>query len=98
MDIKLRKWLHSDANELAMLCNNIDRRFLSDRLPNPYTIDDAGFWLQNVINSEGKQGVFRAITSAEKSLVQFPLNRKTMYIVSIQISDIFCSQISGLRG
>lgn len=33
-----------------------------------------------------------------KSLVQFPLNRKTMYIVSIQISDIFCSQISGLRG
>ena len=66
MDIKLRKWMHSDANELAMLCNNIDRRFLSDRLPNPYTIDDAGFWLQNVINSEGKQGVFRAITSDDK--------------------------------
>ena len=76
MDIKLRKWMHSDANELAMLCNNIDRRFLSDRLPNPYTIDDAGFWLQNVINSEGKQGVFRAITSDDKIIGSISIEQK----------------------
>ena len=76
MDIKLRKWMHSDANELATLCNNIDRRFLSDRLPNPYTIDDAGFWLQNVINSEGKQGVFRAITSANKIIGSISIEQK----------------------
>ena len=47
--MKLRHWTQSDAKELTSLCNAIDRRFLSDRLPYPYTEKDAEEWLKMVI-------------------------------------------------
>ena len=37
MKIEIKQWALSDAKELTSLCNAVDRRFLSDRLPNPYT-------------------------------------------------------------
>ena len=43
------------------LCNAVDRTFLSDRLPNPYTEADADWWLGMVVENEGKEGVWRAI-------------------------------------
>ena len=43
--MELRHWTLSDKMELTSLCNAVDRRFLSDRLPNPYTEKDAEEWL-----------------------------------------------------
>ena len=43
------------------LCNAVDRTFLSDRLPNPYTEADADWWLGMVTENEGKEGVWRSI-------------------------------------
>ena len=43
------------------LCNAVDRTFLSDRLPYPYTEADADWWLGMVAENEGKEGVWRAI-------------------------------------
>ena len=43
------------------LCNAVDRTFLSDRLPYPYTEADADWWLVMVAENEGKEGVWRAI-------------------------------------
>ena len=43
------------------LCNAVDRTFLSDRLPNPYTEADADWWLGMVSENEGKEGVWRSI-------------------------------------
>ena len=43
------------------LCNTVDRTFLSDRLPNPYTEVDADWWLGMVAGNEGKEGVWRSI-------------------------------------
>ena len=43
------------------LCNAVDRTFLSDRLPYPYTEADADWWLGMVTENDGKEGVWRAI-------------------------------------
>ena len=56
----------SDSKELTALCNAIDRSFLSDRLPNPYTIKDAENWLCRVSQNEAVSGIYRAIIADEK--------------------------------
>ena len=43
------------------LCNDVDRTFLSDRLPYPYTEADADWWLGMVAENGGKEGVWRSI-------------------------------------
>ena len=61
MTIDLHKWTSADREALMALCNAVDRTFLSDRLPNPYTEADADWWLGMVVENEGKEGVWRAI-------------------------------------
>ena len=41
MKIELRPWTLEDKKDLAEICHNADRQFLSDRLPYPYTEDYA---------------------------------------------------------
>lgn len=60
--IQLRKWQSSDKESLKALCNAVDRQYLSDRLPYPYTDSDAEWWLNMVTEAEGKTGLFRAVT------------------------------------
>ncbi len=50
-----------DKESLIHLCNCVDRTYLSDRLPNPYTAADADWWLNMVAEKEGTDGIFRAI-------------------------------------
>ena len=57
----LRTWSFSDREALISLCNAVDRTFLSDRLPNPYTEVDADWWLSMVTENDGKNGIWRAI-------------------------------------
>ena len=45
MKVELRKWCLADKKELIELFNAVDRTYLSDRLPSPYTEDDANWWL-----------------------------------------------------
>ncbi len=61
MDIVLRKWNRGDAPALSLLLDGIDRRYLSDRLPRPYTLTDGEQWLDMVLKQEGKAGIFRAV-------------------------------------
>ena len=61
MTIDLQKWTSADREALMTLCNAVDRTFLSDRLPYPYTETDAEWWLGMVAETEGKEGVWRAI-------------------------------------
>ncbi len=59
--MELRQWALSDAKELTNLCNAVERRFLSDRLPNPYTEKDAEYWLKMVTDNDAITGIYRAI-------------------------------------
>ena len=61
MTIDLHKWTFADREALMALCNAVDRTFLSDRLPYPYTDADADWWLGMVAGNDGKEGVWRAI-------------------------------------
>ena len=61
MTIDLHKWTFADREALMALCNAVDRTFLSDRLPYPYTEADADLWLGMVAENDGKEGVWRAI-------------------------------------
>ena len=61
MTIDLNKWKSADQEALMALCNAVDRTYLSDRLPYPYTEADADWWLGMVAENEGKEGVWRAI-------------------------------------
>ena len=61
MIITLHTWTPADKPALMALCNAVDRTFLSDRLPYPYTEADADWWLGMFAANEGKEGVWRAI-------------------------------------
>ena len=50
-----------DAAALAALMDGADRRYLSDRLPKPYTLENAQWWLEMADRQEEKTGLFRKI-------------------------------------
>ena len=61
MEIRLLPWRAELREELAAMCSRVDRRYLSDRLPHPYSAEDADFWFRKVAEHEGKDAVYRAI-------------------------------------
>lgn len=61
MKIELKKWSFKDKESLIKICNTVDRRYLANRLPFPYTEESAEWWLNMVHEHEGKDGIFRAI-------------------------------------
>ena len=66
----------ADKKELMELCNAVDRTYLSDRLPNPYTEEDADWWLNMVDKSEGIDGTFRAVVVNGKIIGSISVERK----------------------
>ena len=61
MEIKLMKWSMDLKQDLMNICNKVDRTYLSNRMPYPYTEKDADWWLGMVAEHDGKDGVFRAV-------------------------------------
>lgn len=61
MEITLEKWKKEDAYDLMRICNETDRTYLSNRLPYPYTEENADWWLNMVSEKEGKNGIFRSV-------------------------------------
>jgi len=76
MKVDFRKWSLTDKKELMELCNAVDRTFLSDRLPNPYTNDDADWWLNMVAKSESVDGTFRAMLMYGKIIGSVSVSEK----------------------
>lgn len=76
LKLELRHWTQADAMELTSLCNVVDRRFLSDRLPNPYTEKDAEEWLKTVSENEAVTGIYRAIVYDRKLIGSISVEKK----------------------
>ena len=74
--MELRYWRLSDKMELTNLCNAVDRRFLSDRLPYPYTEKDAEKWLKMVTNNDAITGSYRAIVYDGKLIGSISVEKK----------------------
>ncbi len=62
MKVELKKWSLDDKESLISICNKVERKYLTNRMPYPYTEEDADWWLDRIGEQEGKDGVFRAIT------------------------------------
>ena len=62
MNIELLEWSSNLKDDLIYLCNNADRTYLSDRMPQPYTEANADWWLGMVSEHDGVDGLFRAIS------------------------------------
>ena len=76
MKIEIKQWALSDAKELTSLCNAVDRRFLSDRLPYPYTEKDAEEWLKMVTDNYTITGIYRAIVYDGKLIGSISVEKK----------------------
>ena len=74
--IELRHWTLSDKMKLTNLCNAVDRRFLSDRLPNPYIEKDAEEWLKMVNDNDEITGIYRAIVYDGKLIGSISVEKK----------------------
>ena len=76
MKIELKKWSFEDKEFLIKMCNTIDRNYLSDRLPNPYTNESAKWWLNMVKENDEKKGVFREIVVDGKIIGTISVEQK----------------------
>ena len=54
MKIELRIPTLEDKEGLKAVCNAVDRKYLSDRLPYPYTDESAEWWINMVAENDGK--------------------------------------------
>lgn len=60
--MRLRKLSCLDKSALVDICNRIDRTYLSERIPYPYTEDHAAYFI-DMVNREEEEGhgIFRGI-------------------------------------
>ena len=68
----------SDSKELTALCNAVDRSFLSDRLPYPYTEEDAKAWLNMVAQNDS---AFRDLSIERITANIFQPNTTSMQVL-----------------
>lgn len=70
MDIfELRKWKKNDAESIAIVANNsVVAANLRNAFPNPYTLEDAKWYVDDCINNEGKKQITRSIVVGEKAV------------------------------
>ena len=61
MKIELKKYTDKSKQDLMNLCNAVDRKYLSERLPHPYTEASADWWINMLKENDGKEGVWRGI-------------------------------------
>ncbi len=81
MDIKLKQWQIENKDILVKLCNEVNRQYISNRLPFPYTESDALWWLNMVQQKDGEDGIFRAIIVNDEYVGNISVEKK---------SDVHC--------
>ncbi len=81
MQIELRKWSWNDRERLISIYNSVDRTYLSNRLPFPYTKEDAIGWLRRISERDGTDGIFRAILVDGEIVGSISIEQKT---------DVYC--------
>ena len=93
---ELKKWEVNDENDLIVLCNSVDKKFLRNRIPTPYKKNDANSWLKNVFKTDGKTGLFRAIFIKEKVVGSISLEVKNdVYKKTAEIGYMILNEYSG---
>ena len=62
MNVELIPWTQAKPDDIARIFTDVDRSYLADGLPTPYTREHVEKWLsEEVLPNEGTQGLFRII-------------------------------------
>lgn len=77
MHVELRPWTDDLKQDLIRICNNVDRTYLTNRLPDPYTEESADLWFAMIRKQEGTEGLFRAILADGKAVGNITIERHT---------------------
>lgn len=77
MKMELRPWKSDNQKELMEICNKAERPYLSNRLPHPYTLENADWWLNMVAAQDGKEGLFRAVVVDDQYVGNLTVERKS---------------------
>lgn len=68
-EFQLREWQHGDAEEIVQAADNPHiAQNLRNTFPNPYTIEDARWYVNDCISKEGKNQITRAIAVDGKAV------------------------------
>ena len=57
MDFTLKVPTKEDMQSIVDVCNSVDRTYLSERIPNPYTEASADWWINMIRENDGKTGI-----------------------------------------
>ena len=68
MKITLEPWTEDLKQDLIHICNAVDRTYLTNRLPDPYTEESADWWLNMVREKDGTEGLFRAVVANGRAI------------------------------
>ena len=68
MKITLKPWTEDLKQDLIHICNTVNRTYLTNRLPDPYTEESADWWLNMVREKDGTEGLFRAVVADGKAV------------------------------
>ncbi len=77
MKVILKKYDLADQEDVRNLCNEVDRNYISNRLPMPYTKDDAIWWINMANEHDGKDGIFRLIMADDKIVGNISVEQKS---------------------
>ncbi|MDE7292144.1 MAG: GNAT family N-acetyltransferase [Treponemataceae bacterium] len=93
MKIELQKWSWQDKQALIKICNNVDRTYLSNRLPHPYTEESADWWLNMLAENDGKTGIFRKIIADGEIVGNITVEKKSdVYSCDSEIGYILLAE------
>ena len=77
MSIELIPWTEADPEDIARIFTCVDRSYLADGLPTPYTREHVEKWLsEEVLPNEGARGLFRIIRVGGKCVGDVQLRCK----------------------
>lgn len=77
MNVILKPWDLEHEEQLTKISNQIDRTYLSNRIPYPYTRKDADWWITMSLESERASGIFRAIVCDGEYVGTISIERKS---------------------
>lgn len=77
MKLELIRWSENELEAFAQVFTRVDRRYLADGLPMPYTAEDARRWLNDVVSKkEGTDGLFRILRIDGRCVGDVAVQRK----------------------
>ncbi len=85
-NITLRNWTVQDSYHLVDFINSVNRNYISNRIPNPYTIQDAVLWIDNILLLNNTDAIFKAIEINNEIIGSISVEKKKD--ISIYDSEI----------